>query len=39
MITQTILAVPMIVLYWLSVLVAWLVGRKKKKKAEEEMSG
>jgi sec-independent protein translocase protein TatC len=39
MINQTILAVPMIVLYWLSILVAWLVGKKKKKKAEEEMSG
>jgi len=39
MITQTILAVPMIVLYWLSILVAWLVGKKKKKKTKEEMSG
>jgi sec-independent protein translocase protein TatC len=39
MVTQTILAVPMIVLYWLSILVAWLVGKKKKKKAKEEMSG
>ena len=39
MITQTILAVPMIALYWLSILVAFLVGKKKKPKAEEEMSG
>ncbi len=39
MITQTVLAVPMIALYWLSILVAFLVRRKKKAKAEEEMSG
>jgi sec-independent protein translocase protein TatC len=39
MVTQSVLAVPMIGLYWLSILVAWLVGRKKKQKTKEEMSG
>ena len=42
MITQSIIAVPMIGLYGLSILIALVMGKrraKKKEKSEEKMAG
>ncbi|OGD10273.1 MAG: twin arginine-targeting protein translocase TatC [Candidatus Aminicenantes bacterium RBG_13_62_12] len=39
MISQVVLAVPMLGLYGLSILIAWVVGKKKKEKTEESPSG
>jgi sec-independent protein translocase protein TatC len=43
MFTQSIIAVPMLILYGLSILIALVVGKQKqrarKKDAEEDLSG
>jgi len=39
MVTQSIVAVPMLLLYGISILIALVVGRKKEEKAESEEAG